>query len=234
MKAKTSTLFSILTLAGATFLASGCSSKHTPTTTTPDGGTLSDAESDTGTTPEADSGTTDGGTGTATDSGAADSGSAQSTDSGTASDTGSDTDSGGNHATDSGAGDGGGADSGTTDSGNADSGTTDSGSTDNAYGPCSLGDVCSTSGFDCETSILPGVSFTGAFCTVTGGCTTDSDCVLTTATFDTTCVFATATPGATGQCFTTCATSGPSCPYGQACFSYTDPSTSAQDSLCTP
>ena len=95
-------------------------------------------------------------------------------------------------------------------------------STEDPYETCEPGDDC-TAGLDCAATTLPASSgYTGYFCT--SGCNVDSDCVQVLTDYTASCV--------NQQCYLNCL-SGNDCPYGQACFQFTDQTGNAIN-LCAP
>jgi hypothetical protein len=94
--------------------------------------------------------------------------------------------------------------------------------TEDPYETCEPGDYC-TAGLDCLPTSLPVSSGeTGDFCSST--CNGDSDCVQVVTDYTASCV--------SGQCYLNCL-SGNDCPYGQACFQFTDQTGNALN-LCAP
>jgi hypothetical protein len=100
-----------------------------------------------------------------------------------------------------------------------------------AYDACIPGDVCNAQGFNCQQSALPGVSFTGDFCTI--NCSRDSDCPVEIGNLTTVCEGASTNNGI-GQCFIPCINGDPSnCPPGQGCFLFNSDLGGGVE-LCTP
>jgi hypothetical protein len=92
------------------------------------------------------------------------------------------------------------------------------------YESCATGDTC-TEGTACLTTTLPAnAGFTGSLCTT--ACTADADCLQDLSSFTATCV--------NDQCYITCPSGGITCPYGTACLTFTDATTSTTIDICTP
>lgn len=94
--------------------------------------------------------------------------------------------------------------------------------TDQPYETCYAGDYCAQ-GLTCAATTLSASSgATGYFCT--SGCNYDSDCLQLLTNYDAFCV--------SGQCYLNCPTGNNTCPYDQACLTFS--TNTGPISLCAP